>query len=784
MSKIGKPLLRVLWEGMDTSISRSSSSFLSVVSVLLALGLAALLGRHLIASAGVEPPRVHRAEGYVNRVRKMLDSPRQALTLESRKLVFHASRADEDEWLFHRHSQWLLRDIERFNDGAPGFFSLRREKGGLKVMLDEHAHDVPLPLPGGESRLKVEIAGNEVPALLGADMRLIFDPPQEGAENASRTLDSADWLSGEVEERDYQAAAFLLRHGGANVLLLSQPKEGRVVVEPLISREVLVQINGIIVNRADKPERQQALRARVAGHAGRGFPLVDGDRLLITLHGGVEVALRYGLTRGGLHFDSDSMKDSPLLAQAQRAVRDLQGRPDITVSGALPAFTQDARLQTYVDKALQAEVKRLNALLQNRLPDISQRPACIAVLDALSGEALALVSYPDQATLQRWDAAALRGEDIGMNQVRLEGLHRNQNFQRVPIGSTTKPMLAAAIWETVPALRRLRVAGGRTTTSMYGHVIDGPMNNPGDGPEWSPVQWLEKSSNPYTLAAYLAALAPPDSYTLDSRGILHPKGRKLDLSRWLNGVLVKPEYLMPATAPAVHGKLEECFDISMVEPEKRYDSRVIQPWLEKLGLTQAPLPAALLPLVPESTHLGVQEFTRLRYDIVSMVIGGGGNRWTNLKLAEAYARLGTGQKVEATLVKRAQPAAFAPLPVSAATLTLVREGMTAVVMGEGTARLLRPVLEPHRQRLSRQGLRLVVHAKTGTATRTEGRECAALALYLALHDAGDTRRAALACTIYLEDRAAGTNSTNAVQLGAKLTDSLISHLERQAQAKK
>lgn len=759
---------------MDTSSSHSPSSLISFVSVLLACGLAAAIGRQLLLSADEEPPRVHRATGYVERVRKMLESPRGSLVLQQRKLVFCLEKASEDEREFYRHSQWLRRDITRFNEGASGFFSLRRVKGGgVKVELDDHAHDVPLPVPGGEGDLKIDIAGSKVPLLRGDGLKLMFDPPQEGAENATRTLEAADWLTG---EHQHQAVSFLLRDGAANLLLLSQAKEGQVVLEPLQSQGSLIQINGVVVNRSDKA-RSKAERL-----------LSDGDRVLITLRSGTQTALRFGMTRGGLHFDAESAKDCPMLAQATQAVRALQGRPDIAVSGALAPFTLDSRLQAHIEQTLQREVARLNAALQRSVPDIEKRPACITVLDAMNGEALALASYPDAATLDRWDAAWRRGEDIGLTEVRLEALHRNQNLQRIPIGSTTKPMLATAIWETAPALRKLQVNGGPLTITMYGHAIDGPMHNPSDGTHWGPVEWLQKSSNPYTLAAYMAALAPADSYTLDAHGILHPKGTKLELSRYLKGRQIKPEFFVDSSVPPVNAKLRECFGIELNEPAERYDTSVLQPWLEKLGLNENNVPGALTPLLPERTHLGMQGYQDLRYDLVSMVIGGAENRWSNLKLAEAYARIGTGTKVEATLVRRAKPTEFAPLPVSAATLNLVREGMTAVVMNGGTAAAptsgLRPALEKQQQRLAKRGLRLVVHGKTGTATRATGRECAALGLYLALHDARDTRRAALACTIYLEDRAGSSNSVNAVKLCAAITDSLVGHLERQAAVKK
>ncbi len=760
---------------MDTSSSRSLLSF---VSVLLACSLAAGMGRRLFSSADAEPPLIHRAEGYVERVQKMLDSPRGALVLEQKKLVFHSKKANEDERVFFQGSSLLRRDIARFNEGAAGFFSLGRVKGGgVKVELDAHWHDVPLPVPGGMQKLKIEVSAAQVPVLGRDGLELMFDPPVAGADNETCFLNSAEWLTG---QHHHQAVAFLLQDEGTNLLLLSQVKAGQIVLKSLDVQGIKIQINGVALNRADKA---QAKAEQL---------LVEGDRVQITLRSGAQTALRFGMMRGGLHFGTDAAQGSPLLAQATQAVRALQSRSDIKVSAALAPFTLDLRLQAQLEKTLQSTVTRLNGELRRRVPDVDQRPACITVLDALNGEALALASYPDAATLERWDAASKSGEDIGLKDWQLEALHRNQNFQRIPIGSTTKPMLATAIWETAPVLRKLQVKGGPTTTTMYGHVFD-RMNNPSEGTHWGPVEWLQKSSNPYTLAAYLAALAPADSYSLDSQGILHPKGGVLDLSRYVkkkdaSGIDMKTEFFLEGSVPPVNLKLSECFGISLNKPAQDHDASVLKPWLEKLGLDESHVPRALHPLLPESTHLGMQNYKYFRGDLVSMVIGGAGNRWSNLKLAEAYARIGTGMKVEATLVKRAKSTEFCQMPVSAATLNLVRDGMTAAVMSGGTAAAessgLRPALEKQQQRLAKRGLRLVVHGKTGTATRDEGRECAALALYLAMHDARGIRRAALACTIYLEDRAGSTNSVNAVKLGAAIADPLVNHLERQAAERK
>ena len=764
-----------------------------IVATVLACGLALLLGQHLWSIREDTPGRVFRAQGYVSQVRRLLESPRQVLVLQQSResalrLEFHLDRADEEERKFYQHSQWLRRDIQRYNDGEPGFFRLRRVKGKVQVDLDEYAHDVPLPAVDQGAEVGIQMTGGQVPVLRGEGLRLMFDPPlsQAGREEGAQTLEGAQWLPG-GGVKQHQGPAFLLRVDGANLMHLRQPKQGQPVMEVLQEGATEIRLNGIPVNRGGAMAELAVLKARLPGHKGQGIPLMDGDRLLVLLKTGEEHSLRYGLARGELRFDSQSVRDCTLLGQAARAVKMLTVEPEKVPADGLPPFTLDSRLQPYLEKKLHQEVARLDSILSPRIRDVSQRPACIAVLDALSGETLALASYPDPATLARWNAVALRGEETGITENRLEALHRNQNLQRIPIGSTIKPILATAIWETAPVLRRLQVTGGPTTRSMYGHAIHPSMNNPSAGVHWTPVEWLKNSSNPYTLAAYLAALAPARSYTLDARGQLKPNGGKLDLGGYVRGQEILTSFYSEEHPPAVNAMLRACFSISLREPSFRYDASVIRPWLDSLGIAPDKVPAALRPLLPEMTHLKMQGYRDLRNDLVSMVIGGGENRWTNLKLAEAYARIGTGRMVEATLVRRAAEAKFAAMPVSPATLSLVREGMTAAVMQGGTASSadmgLRPALEKQSRRLAAQGLRLVVHGKTGTATRLAGRECAALALYLAVQDGKGVTRAALACTLYLEDRAGSANSASAVRLGAGISDALIAHLERQARQK-
>jgi len=84
-----------------------------------------------------------------------------------------------------------------------------------------------------------------------------------------------------------------------------------------------------------------------------------------------------------------------------------------------------------------------------------------------------------------------------------------------------------------------------------------------------------------------------------------------------------------------------------------------------------------------------------------------------------------------------------------------------------------------KSRFERMGLDFRMIAKTGTARRVEGRECAAFAFYAEVLPKGKSRPlAAVATTVYLQDRAhvrntaLGENSSVAVEL----TKALLPHL--------
>ena len=68
-----------------------------------------------------------------------------------------------------------------------------------------------------------------------------------------------------------------------------------------------------------------------------------------------------------------------------------------------------------------------------------------------------------------------------------------------------------------------------------------------------------------------------------------------------------------------------------------------------------PVRAAFQELSPERVNLAFNNATDLRLDYVSMALGGASSTWTNVQVAEALARLVTGRRIEARLIRAILP---------------------------------------------------------------------------------------------------------------------------------
>ncbi len=332
------------------------------------------------------------------------------------------------------------------------------------------------------------------------------------------------------------------------------------------------------------------------------------------------------------------------------------GRDDFDVTLTLDPFLSDGL------------ERQLGAFCRQRY---GRRPlrAAVTVLEPASGRILALASYPTAAEV----------EDLEVRSTaRRELLLLNHNFLHHPVGSATKPFLAAAALATQPALATLRIpcfAGGEPPRSLLGYDL-GTYNLPpdchgagGDG-RIDFRGFLTVSSNRYMLYLGLLALAdwdaagpaagrsaPPlsglDRYRLGGRSftarprlsiVKEESGGGLtelaevadqDFMRWFRDLF--GHRVAYRRGPAVEG----------------LDLRSWQPVIDAtLGDRRHPATMSFSPVTPEQVNLRANLIQQLRQDLYTLLLGAGNNRWSNLQLAEALSRLVAERPVEARLIER------------------------------------------------------------------------------------------------------------------------------------
>ena len=425
------------------------------------------------------------------------------------------------------------------------------------------------------------------------------------------------------------------------------------------------------------------------------------------------------------------------------------------------------RLAEYVDSTLRARGLHDTVV-----------PAAITVMDGLSGDLLALATYPGRAAL-------------ASNQV-LDGRSRrrllqNQNLLLHPIGSAGKPFLFAAIADAHPFLTSLVIPGHAAEEQRrqvfqceltQGYQVLGSHG-------YSQIDFrtaLEISSNRYTVELATLALAASErpgsgagagplrsdasaSWPRPtSRTGITIQGRELNFAPDLSGYLVGPALpTLPGTeatrrcdaldrveyapfreplerltgAATLLGRTPVDLPANTTDEvlergytNGRYDLSLWSPLINHLGtgLNQEAtwaIRAAVQPLAPERVNLAFNQVSQFREDFVTMLLGGGHSSWTNVQLAEAMSRLVTGRRVQARLGSRILEPGKASvdtlrqltdsLPIAPLARRTVLEGIARVVEGGGgTAQALRAELATVRAAFP--GERIDFFSKTGSPT--------------------------------------------------------------------
>ncbi len=413
--------------------------------------------------------------------------------------------------------------------------------------------------------------------------------------------------------------------------------------------------------------------------------------------------------------------------------------------GEAPAARDDFDVHLTLDPFLHHRLERaVDAFAQRyggRLPRVA-----VTVLEPGSGRLLALASYPGAEALKRYEVESAA--------TRWELLRRNHNFLQHPVGSATKPFLAAAALAARPELASLRVPCTPAAEpdallgyDMGGYNLPGDCGGQGEDGMVDLESFLEVSSNRYMLYLGLLAMAeweggapvdlrgaeplpPGEGYVVGGRR--HALPPRLPIVRYDDDVAgdgrtplqeVTQQTELPDRFEELFGLgasyrregTPEALDLGTWEPVLRAAYGVGGGVGGDDGAA-APRNAAALafsPVAPEEVNLRLNLAQHLRQDLYTVLLGNGNNRWSNVQLAEALARLVTGRQVEARLVERV-------------TVPAVREAGEDAETPPGDEVLWdldrlpapRPLgggLEPaHRQRLL-DGMRRAVHSPRGTS---------------------------------------------------------------------
>ncbi len=835
-------------------------TWVATSAVLLGLIAAALF----VAGANIQDQgtNYYVPEGYRRNVSTMAKvhairhdktapaDPRQILPPWGR-LLFDKESANPRQEKFHEESKRLQADLRDFNETGGGFFEVRLDG---KIYITNQFHNFALPYPKRPTwRGSFSLAGEKLPSLVSEDLYLGFSAMDEdGAPTAQdyRVLNLNTWTQPGKNQSHHRARAFEL-YGDESPLARLMLHGEQVVLQLTDTAQCQIKLNGEVINRTGSDAVKKFL-ARSADMKdvklpNNSAPLRDGDRLrILHLRTGREIALRYGRYAGGMVsrrwledgrevnlVDPELAAELPYFQQLQDALnRFVQEHPK-------PDQIGQPNIRLSIDRGLHSSVNRIFLdtvrgfdTRRSSVRNIQLEPASICIINALNGDVLAMPSYPAPADIAEMRQRAQAGTMPGVTEAKLRRLGLNQNLTLIPIGSTTKPLFASAVWDTHPELSKLVIdepAGGRETllgyklAAPYGTV--GPRRVDSNG-------FLRMSSNDYTLHLGLLMLAK--DVRIGANGSPIFPATKADLTSYFRGDTIPGGLDRPEVT--AFPKLAECYDVGLTQNMaagsiEQWEAGVLAPMLKQIGVEDdilKPLPAktkkegeeedpkavmqslvhnSFSSVLPERANLQLDAVSSVRGKYTSMLLGSGTNYWSNLKLAEAYARLGTGRKVQARLTvdakKETQLEDFSELPLTDETLAKVHAGMQQCAEGvEGsTAERISDSIRAARTKFAAKGLTLFALAKTGTATRRapvkkgnvileDKRECAAFCLYLELRDKSGKPVAALSTATYLQDRAAtkgGTspkNSAVAVQLTEDFLPELVAWLESQPGVKK
>lgn len=690
-------------------------------SLLIALAVAVPLAAVLLAPSRDQSTYVYSATGYTKLIEEVF-IPESFLEYTANfdsddlPIVRLSPEAERIESVRRFVANSYLRDDLRRND----VWELR----GGHLHINPNAHNIALPLS-----LRPVWAGN----LLfhrGGEMRAALSGPSETTlVPLTRPLDSNDPA---IAVRDpfvkgppvSNAVRLDFRYGGvsggvARVFLLGEDMWMRGEQNP----QVNVFVDGKLVpsgtyRRLPPGAELQFQTGNLSKfYFSRG---VSGANTFISHYQPLAGRIRLPLLEWfALRFENEM--DHLVQANAEQ--------PDLSAPArARNRAVLNGNVTTSLDADLQTAMQRkLEEFVAPGLKHEGGRgfPAAITVMDAKTGQVLALASFPANAA----QGAGTR-----------HAWEQNQNFVNLAIGSAAKPLLSSAILEIWPELSTLELPGhtpGKFDNLLGLHIAPA-LNEEGSFGDLNWINfdtYMQRSSNIYaaTLMLFGTSMNPlqPDP------GRPSTPYRILGTTRdHLPRLEIAHGSVLDTISCCVKwpDELARLYDIQVEDIERngetsifaddRYDKTVWKPMLAALPDPRFLRQNNLNSVSPARVNLQLNNVRNLRTEYLTLILGASTSRWNNVKMAEAYARLVTGRRVQARLTEAGPD----PEPMTGCAghrdadglfceraREAVLHAMALVATGSGTASgQVGSKLGPLIAEAERRGYVLGLYSKTGT----------------------------------------------------------------------
>jgi len=396
---------------------------------------------------------------------------------------------------------------------------------------------------------------------------------------------------------------------------------------------------------------------------------------------------------------------------------------------------EDVRLtlEASAQSALNTELDRFT---RNEAGYLGDRYAIgVTILDAVSGDIVAMAER-----IRRDEALFQQDRDPNA------GPPLNFNFQRLQVGSAAKPLIAAAILQERRELLDLVLledGQGEALRSLLGaNFVVGDEEPPSLGnfrTECDFDCFIRESDNRYATALMLLANAEPtgvsrvptpNGYSLG--GVIQ-NSRPLSIFEDFNPDDRRSTRFVEAVRTGVYASWDRhLWSLYNIAYERRPgqessgfldgyigdDTFNASIWRELMARYAFTDDSVFYGATPERENFAINQQKFFRQRMLPVMLGGGDARWTNITLAQAYARVVTGRRVSARIYNDpdTEDRPFGALPLVPAVRERVTRAM-AQVATSGTAEAFYATSErwtAARDRLAQRDLVFGLFSKTGT----------------------------------------------------------------------